>query len=58
MENPATWTKAERVVQDALDEAARGREQMVFGFSTAQQITNALREAGLLREPTEVSDEG
>jgi hypothetical protein len=28
---------------------------MVIGFSTAQQVTNALREAGLLHEPTVLS---
>jgi hypothetical protein len=28
---------------------------MVVGFSTAHQVTNALREAGLLHEPTVLS---
>lgn len=52
MENPATWGKAERVVNDALrthyrqvaaDEAAG---EFHAGLSLPRKITDALREAG------------
>lgn len=48
MENPATWGKAELVVRDAL--AQYGTNAQKFGFSLERCITDALREAGLLKD--------
>lgn len=48
MENPATWGPAEHVVSKALKDAAAARAQGVIGLSTVRQVTDALREAGLL----------
>lgn len=50
MENPATWGKAERVINDALYAADRAQLAGRVGFSRARQITLALRNAGLLTE--------
>lgn len=44
MENPATWGKAERVVDQILTEAAY--DPFRAGLSLARRITDALREAG------------
>ena len=49
MENPASWTKAEWIVHDALEEAAQARARGVAGLSTTRLITSALQQAGLLR---------
>lgn len=48
MENPATWTQAEWVVQEALRKAQIGRNEGRVGLSMTRQVTDALREAGLL----------
>lgn len=57
MENPVTWGKAEHVVQEALARVRRNEEQphgqRRYGLSVARQITDALREAGLLKEDTD-----
>jgi hypothetical protein len=50
MENPATWGPAEKVVDDAYERWFRLRSQGYCGLSLARQITDALREAGLLKE--------
>lgn len=50
MENPATWGKAERVVADAMEAADEAYRTGYVGLSTVRQITDALREAGLLKE--------
>lgn len=49
MENPDTWVEAERVVQQVLDHFYADRSKIMIGLSLAKQVTNALREAGLLR---------
>lgn len=60
MENPASWTRAEHVVNDVLDEIAENEArppgQRLFGWSRAMQITSALRREGLLNEDAPVSD--
>lgn len=55
MENPASWGKAEHVVDNVLGEWWANREKQmtdptkrITGPSLARQITDALREAGLL----------
>jgi hypothetical protein len=54
MENPATWGPAERIVDEVLGKAilnmAKPVEERVIGSSIARQVTDALREAGLLKE--------
>jgi hypothetical protein len=56
MENPATWGPAERIVRRVLSEhfmriekVRLGEEDPVYGLSLERQITDALREAGLLK---------
>lgn len=53
MENPATWGKAEHVVNDALAESDRAMLGGLIGLSLTRRITDALREAGLLKEDTD-----
>lgn len=48
MEDPATWDKAERVVQAAILEWERLQSKGVFGFSQTRTICDALRKEGLL----------
>ena len=48
MENPETWTDAEKVIHKALNAADQARMRGVVGLSRARQIADALREAGLL----------
>lgn len=50
MENPATWGPAEKVVSRILAEQDDVESQFLCGLSLARRITDALREAGLLRE--------
>lgn len=50
MENPANWSRAERVVNDALEEFYRDDQAGLVGYSLPMRITNALRKAGLLKE--------
>jgi hypothetical protein len=54
-ENPATWGKAERIVNKVLDEhftyshkVIAGEEEPLCGLSLVRKITDALREAELL----------
>ena len=53
-ENPATWGKAEYVVQDVLKEDDHQRSleaitgEYLCGLSLTRRITDALRAAGLL----------
>ena len=51
MENPQTWGAAEKVVARALAEAELRREKGTPGLSVARQITDALRDSGLLLDP-------
>lgn len=48
MENPQTWGEAEHVVYAALMEAEKLKAEGYVGYSKVQQITNTLREEGLL----------
>lgn len=48
MENPLSWTKAEWIVQDAIDKAYAAHEEGLVGLSMTRRITDALREEGLL----------
>lgn len=57
MENPATWGDAEHVVSKVLDEFHENQERAItdpdkafFGLSLERRITDALREAGLLKD--------
>lgn len=52
MENPATWGKAEQLVNEIIrwDVESRGEGQFRAGYSLARQITDALRAEGLLVE--------
>ena len=54
VENPATWGPAEKIVDEVLGRIAlnwaRPLEEKLIGLSAARQITDALREAGLLME--------
>lgn len=57
MENPATWGRAERIVNNVLDSYAvdqvRPEEhRTVIGLSVERQITDALRAEGLLLPAT------
>lgn len=57
MENPnTTWGEAEYLVESVLDSFYVNQQKpvtdpskIIFGPSLAKQVTNALREAGLLR---------
>jgi len=55
MENPATWTEAERVAGEAYGKWCRAQEDGLAGLSVARMITDALRAAGLLRKEPEES---
>jgi hypothetical protein len=50
MENPATWGPAEKVVDEAHAKWYDARERGIIGLSLARTITDALREAGLLKD--------
>lgn len=50
MENPATWSELERVIAQALVEAAELDARGVIGASTPKRIASALRQAGLVRD--------
>lgn len=57
MENPATWGPAEKIVHDVLNEQDNilprlrpSPGEVLCGLSLERQITDALREAGLLKE--------
>ena len=50
MENPATWTEVEHVVNRALMQHKSDRANGVIGLSSVRMITDALRRAGLLKD--------
>lgn len=57
MENPATHGEAERIVSRVLydfyvnqEKALTDPDKVIFGPSVERQITDALREAGLLKD--------
>jgi hypothetical protein len=52
MENPATWGKAEHIVDGVLEShfEAMTSADLVTGPSLTRRITDALRAEGLLRE--------
>lgn len=57
MENPSTWGEAERIVQQVLDDFFANQKKRVtdptkimIGRSLPRHVTDALREAGLLKE--------
>jgi len=50
MENPTTWGPAEKVVHGILQERINILPEFRCGLSLERRITNALREAGLLKE--------
>lgn len=50
MENPATWTKTEKIVQKAYTDWAEARAKGVIGLSLTRTVTDALRKEGLLKE--------
>lgn len=49
MENPASWGEAEKIVDQAIDNAYHNRKLGLIGLSLTRQITDALKAAGLLR---------
>ena len=51
MENPATWTAAEHVIGQALEQSYDDTAAGILGQSAVRMIADALREAGMLREP-------
>lgn len=57
MENPATWGRAEHVIADAMSQADKYMKMGVVGLSSVRQIADALREAGLLRDPKDEDKE-
>jgi hypothetical protein len=52
MENPATWGKAEKVIDKAIRDADKAHFQGIVGLSTTRRVADALREAGLLDKET------
>ncbi len=63
MENPATWSKAERIISDTMRDRALANYKSVqaghgpiIGWSLAKCIAEALRNAGLLVEDKEDND--
>lgn len=54
MENPATWGPAEKIVQEVyvnwIESMEKPADERIAGLSLYRQITDALREAGLLKE--------
>jgi len=50
MENPATWGRAERVVDEALRKHAEMMAKHYCGLSDVRMVTDALRAAGLLKK--------
>ena len=59
MENPQTWGRAEQIVEEAIEKFEDDIADGIFGYSQVRHITDALREAGLLRsEPEQPPTEG
>ena len=57
MENPATWGTAEKIVSKVLSETDNILPEFICGLSLERRITDALREAGLLKEGNEEEGE-
>lgn len=53
MENPATWGKAEKIIDKAHQDFWTDRASGNYGLSLPRRIADALREAGLLRDETQ-----
>lgn len=53
MENPATWGKAEKVIDEAYQDWWKSRARGTYGLSLARRIADALRDAELLRDETQ-----
>ena len=56
MENPATWSRTERIINDTFFEWQIAQAEGRFGQSLAKTIAEALREEGLLNETTPESE--
>ena len=56
MENPATWGKAERIINDTMVQAMRAQAEGVYGLSMARQVADALRAANLLKPEDQAED--
>jgi hypothetical protein len=54
MENPAYWGEAERLIEEAMDEAEEAMAAHVCGWSTPMRIADKLRKAGLLPDTPHV----
>ena len=59
MENPATWTRAERIVNKVIRrhamEIQKPPDEQVIGLSLVRQITDALRRECFLRDDDEAA---
>lgn len=53
MENPATWGRAEKAVNQAYQDWWKARAEGRIGLSLARCITDALRRENLLRDETQ-----
>lgn len=53
MENPATWGRAEKVINNAYGQWHDARMKGVIGLSLARYIADSLRVNGLLKDGTE-----
>jgi len=58
MENPDTWGKAENIIHETIIryDVFMEREEAYCGWSLEREITEALREAGLLAPEFKVGD--
>lgn len=45
-ENPATWNRAEQIIDKALEDHEEGQRQGMIGLTRVKAIANALRAAG------------
>lgn len=52
MENPMGWGPVEKTIHEARLMWEHGRERQMVGFSMEMQIANALRDAGLVHDPS------
>ena len=53
MENPATWGDAENIINNAIVQHHYATQNGTTGLSLPRTITDALRNAGLLRDHPE-----
>jgi hypothetical protein len=49
-ENPNTWKKAEKVIQEELQIHKNEEKLKIYGLSLPKQIANRLRLEGLMKE--------